>query len=423
MKHAHERTIFLADCQSFYASIEKADHPGCKNKPVAVAGDPARRSGIILAACPIAKSFGVTTAERLGEAIRKCPELVVIRPRMQHYINVSLMITEIYKEYTDLVEIFSIDEQFLDVSGSLHLFNGDPLAMARSIQQKVLKQTGVWVRIGISSNKMLAKLATDIWAKKNPSGLYTLPPANVPSVLWPEPIHKMFGVGSRMAAHFTRLGMYRIGDVARTPLPLLKDKFRARFGKQSDIQAEIMWRTANGLDNSPVTPRTFEAAPKSVSHMMTLPRDYAEPDEIDTILLELVEEVCRDCRRKGYMGQVVAVSCLCSPYDARIGFSRQMKLPDPTHHTNTVYEAAKALFYRHWNGLPVRRAGIALSSLASDSHYQLTLFEDQIKYRALDKATDEIKDRFGSAAIIRASSLTASGQANERAQKIGGHYK
>ncbi len=107
-----ERTIFLADCQSFYASVEKADHPECKNKPVAVAGDPARRSGIILAACPIAKSFGVTTAERLGEALIKCPELVVMRPRMQHYIDVSLMITKIYEEFTDLVEIFSIDEQF-----------------------------------------------------------------------------------------------------------------------------------------------------------------------------------------------------------------------------------------------------------------------------------------------------------------------
>ncbi|MNJ64177.1 DNA polymerase IV [compost metagenome] len=156
---------------------------------------------------------------------------------------------------------------------------------------------------------------------------------------------------------------------------------------------------------------------------MTLPRDYSEPGEIDTILLELVEEVCRDCRRKGYMGQVVTVSCLCSPYDARIGFSRQMKMPDPTNHTNTVYEAAKMLFYRHWNGLPVRRAGIALSSLAVDSGYQLTLFEDQVKFRALDKVTDQIKDRYGSAAIVRASSLTTSGQARERAQKIGGHYK
>jgi DNA polymerase-4 len=418
----NERIIFLADCQSFYASVEKADHPGCLNKPVAVAGDPARRSGIILAACPIAKSFGVTTAERLGEALKKCPELIIMRPRMQHYIDISLMITQIYKEYTDLVEIFSIDEQFLDVSGSLRIW-GDPITIAQSIQQKVLKQTGVWVRVGISSNKILAKIATDIWAKKNETGIFTLLKSDVEKLLWPEQVQKMFGVGSRMTAHFARLGMHTIGDIAKTPLPKLKEKFRARFGKQSDIHAEVMWRTANGLDDSPVTPGTFNTPPKSVGHMMTLPRDYIENSEVETILLELTEEVCRDCRRKGYMGWVVSVSCMCSPYEAPTGFSRQMKMPDPTNSTNAVFEAVKMLFYRYWDKMPVRRVGVTLSNLVDDQGYQLTLFEDQVKSRALDKATDIIKDRYGSAAIVRASSLTTSGQALERSMKIGGHYK
>ncbi|MDO3677628.1 DNA polymerase IV [Paenibacillus ehimensis] len=417
-----ERTIFLADCQSFYASVEKADHPWCKNKPVVVAGDPARRSGIILAACPIAKSFGVTTAERLGEALNKCPDLVVMRPRMQHYIDVSLMITQIYKEYTDLVEIFSIDEQFLDVSGSLHMF-GDPVIIAESIQRKVLQQTGVWVRIGISSNKILAKIATDIWAKKSKTGICTLHKSELETRLWPEPVHKMFGVGSRMTAHFARLGMYTIGDIARTPLSRLKQKFRVRFGKQSDIHAEVMWRTANGLDDSPVTPGTFHTPPKSVGHMMTLPRDYTQNSEAETVLLELTEEVCRDCRRKGYMGWVVTVSCMCSPYEAPTGFSRQMKMPDPTNNTNAVYEAAKRLFYRYWDKMPIRRMGVTLSNLIDDQTYQLTLFEDQVRARTLDKVTDQIKDRYGSAAIVRASSLTASGQALDRSQKIGGHYR
>ncbi|TVX94139.1 DNA polymerase IV [Paenibacillus agilis] len=417
-----EKVIFLADCQSFYASVEKAEHPGYENKPVAVAGSVERRSGIILAACPIAKSFGIGTADRLGEALNKCPELVVMRPRMQHYIDVSLMITKIYEEFTDLVEVFSIDEQFLDVSASLHLF-GDPITIAKQIQQKVLSQTGVRVRVGISSNKILAKIATDIWAKKNKEGIFTLPPTEVETLLWPQPVNKMFGVGSRMTAHFTLLGMHTIGDIARTPLPRLKEKFRARFGKQSDIQAEVMWRTANGIDDSPVTPRTFDTPPKSVGHMMTLPRDYIEPWEVETILLELTEEVCRDCRRKGYMGAVVSVSCMCSPYEAPTGFSRQMKMPDPTNHTNTVFEAVKTLFYKFWNRLPVRRIGITLSQLKDDQEYQLTLFEDQVKARALDKVTDHIKNRYGSAAIVRASSLTTAGQAGERALKIGGHYK
>lgn len=422
MSDQRERVIFLADCQSFYASVEKVEHPQYKNRPVAVAGDPARRSGIILAACPIAKSFGVTTAERLGEALNKCPDLVVMRPRMQHYIDVSLMITQIYKEYTDLVEIFSIDEQFLDVTGSLRMF-GDPVRIAQSLQQKVLKQTGVNIRVGIGSNKILSKIATDIWAKKNESGIFTLPKSDIETLLWSQPINKMFGVGSRMTSHFLRLGMHTIGDIARTPLPRLKERFRARFGKQSDIHAEVMWRTANGLDDSPVTPGTFNTAPKSVGHMITLPTDYAESDDVNTILLELTEEVCRDCRRKGYMGSVISVSCMCSPYEDPTGFSRQMRMLDPTNNTNVVYEAAKTLFYRYWNTLPVRRIGITLSNFASDQEYQLTLFEDQIKLRSLDKVTDMIKDRYGSAAIVRASSLTASGQAFERCHKIGGHYK
>lgn len=418
----NERIIFLADCQSFYASVEKADHPEYKDRPLVVAGDPMRRSGIILAACPLAKSFGVTTAERLGEALKKCPDLVIMRPRMQHYIDVSLQITRIYEEFTDLVEIFSIDEQFLDVSGSLSIF-GDPIKIATSMQQKVKSQTGVWVRVGISSNKILAKIATDIWAKKNEIGIFTLPKSQIEELLWPQPVHKMFGVGSRMTAHFARLGMKTIGDVARTPLPQLKDKFRARFGKQSDIQAEVMWRTANGMDDSKVTPDTFDQPPKSVGHMMTLPRDYITKKEVDTILLELTEEVCRDCRRKGYMGSVVTVSCMCSPYDAPTGFSRQMKMPDPTNNTNTVFETVKMIFYKFWDNMPVRRAGVTLSELANDQDYQLTFFDDQERSRALEKATDHIKERYGSMAIVRASSITNAGQAGERSMKIGGHYK
>ncbi|KAF6658989.1 DNA polymerase IV [Paenibacillus polymyxa] len=422
MTKTTERTILLADCQSFYASVEKASYPEYKNKPLAVAGDPARRSGIILAACPMAKSFGVSTAERLGEALKKCPELVIVRPRMKHYIDVSLAITDIYKEYTDLVEVFSIDEQFLDISGSFKIF-GDSLTVAREIQKKVLLQTGVWVRIGISSNKVLAKSATDIWAKKIKSGIFTLPKTELEQLLWPQPVNKMFGVGSRMSSHFERLGMTTIGDIARTSLPDLKSKFRARFGKQSDIQAEVMWKTANGLDESPVAPYTFSSPQKSVSHMMTLPQDYLEPNEVETILLELSEEVCRDSRRKGCMGSVVTVSCICSPYEAPTGFSRQMKLTDPTNNTNKVYNAAKKIFYNFWNGMPIRRLGVTLSGLVDDQTYQLSFFEDHERIRSLEEATDKIKERYGSAAIVRASSLTQAGQALERSLKIGGHYK
>ncbi len=416
------RTIFLADCESFYASVEKAEHPEYYEQPLAVAGDPKQRSGIILAACPIAKRAGVTTAERLGEALKKCPKLIIVQPRMQYYIDVSLLITNIYRQFTDMVEMYSIDEQFLDVSASLSLF-GDPSRLAQLIQQHVFLQTGIKVRIGISSNKALAKMATDIWAKKNEQGIFTLPSPEITHLLWPQPIYKLFGVGSRITKHFTKLGLLTIGDLARTPLPNLKDKLRLRFGKQSDILAQVLWNTANGIDQSPVTPDTFDKLPKSVGHMMTLPRDYISTEDINTILLELTEEVCLDCRRKGLLGAVVTIDCLCSPFETPTGFSRQIKMPDPTNHTNTVFTSVKSLFYVHWNRMPVRRVGITLSHLTSEKEYQLSLFADFEKLRALDYAADAIKSRFGNSALLRAASLAYEGQALTRVKKIGGHYK
>ena len=419
-----KRVIFLADCQSFYASVEKASHPEYEHQPVVVAGDPARRSGVILAACPIAKQHGVKTAERLGEALAKCPGLVVIKPRMQRYIDVSQMITEIFQCYTDMVEPYSIDEQFMDVTGSLHLY-GSPQELASQIQERLLMETGIYTRIGISETKVLAKMACDNYAKKNATGIYSLPVDNLPDTLWKLPIHQLFMAGSRMTAHFQAMGLPTIGDLARTPLPRLKEMMRRRFGKNSDINAELYWRIANGVDNSPVTPGTHEAAPKSVGHMMTLPRDYALLEEIKVIVLELTELVCQRCRGMGYMGRTVSVSCLGADYENMSGFSRQAKLMDPTNVTNQIYHAAVQLLEKHWDGRPVRRVGVSLSGLADDSEYQISLFEDpsRERSRALERTTDRLKARFGDSVILRAVSLAGNGQAVDRAAKIGGHYK
>lgn len=211
-----ERMILLSDCQSFYASVEKAAHPEYAGQPVAV-GDPTRMNGIVLAACPLAKSRGVTTASRVGEALTKCPELVVIRPRMGTYIKVSLLISEIYQVYTDLVEAFSIDEQFLDVTGSLRAFGGDLQEMIHSIQQHVLLSTGVWTRVGIGPSKILAKMANN-FAKKQPGGTFRLDYGNLDTELWPRPVHEMFMVAGRMTRNFYRMGITTIGDIARMEL-------------------------------------------------------------------------------------------------------------------------------------------------------------------------------------------------------------
>lgn len=190
-----EKVIFLADMQSFYASVEKAERPELKDQPVVVSGDPQRRSGIILAACPIAKAYGVKTAEALWQAQQKCPHVTVIRPRMQKYIDVSVQITRIFEQYTDLVEPYSIDEQFLDVTGSQRLF-GSPEEIACKVQQQIWKETGVWARIGIGPNKVLAKICCDIMAKKSASGIHRWTEETFRDEMWPLP-WKLFSASDR----------------------------------------------------------------------------------------------------------------------------------------------------------------------------------------------------------------------------------
>jgi len=412
----------LSDCQSFYASVEKASNPQYSNMPLVVAGDPARRSGIVLAACPLAKAFGITTAETLKEALAKCPELIVARPRMQHYIDVSAQITDILRKFSDQVEPYSIDEQFIDITGSLSLF-GSAQQIASTIQDVIRRDTGVYTRIGISYSKVTAKMACDLWAKKNTSGLFTLSKEQLPALLWPQPIGQLFMVGRRMSAHFQSMGLTTIGHLAQMPLAELKWRMREKFRKKCDIDAELYWRIANGMDDSPVNPATHDTAPKSVGHQMTLPRDYRALPEIMTVLLELCELVCRRCRSLKVNGAVVSVGCQGASFELPTGFSRQITMSDPTNATNLVYEAAVSLFRVHWDGQPVRRVHISLSNLTDEDQYQLTLFESRPRYRELERATDHLKNKYGDAIIGRAASFTGAGQIKDRAGKIGGHYK
>ncbi len=405
--------IFLVDMQSFYASVEKAAHPEWRDRPLIVAGDPSRRSGVVLAACPLAKRCGVVSASRLGEALKQCPDLVIARPHMQEYIRVSLHITEILERYSDLVEAYSIDEQFLDVTGSRALF-GDCRSIARSIQQAIKRETGVYARVGIGPNKVLAKIACDNFAKKNDSGIAFLNADNMKEQMWPMPVESLFGVGRRMSRHLQRLGILTIGDLARYPL----DKLTRRWG----ISGHVLWMSANGIDYSPVSPNSHDLQ-KAIGHHMTLPRDYSKPEDIHVVLLELSEEVCRRARSKGLMGQTLSLGSLGADFDAPTGFHRQIKLPDPTNHAPDLYTAAIRLFASHWDGLPIRRIGVALSQLSPDSEYQLHLFHDREKERRLDYAIDAIKNKYGTASIVKAASLTAAGQAYERSNKIGGHSK
>ncbi|MBP1308925.1 DNA polymerase-4 [Paenibacillus sp. 1182] len=409
-----KKVIFLIDMQSFYASVEKSAHPEWEDKPLVVAGDPERRSGIILAACPLAKKYGVSTAEPIWQALQKCPHLMIVRPHMERYIEVSLHITNILKSYSDLVESYSIDELFVDVTGSLHFFNHDPIAMARHIQNQIKIETGVYSRVGIGENKVLAKLSCDLIAKKNKEGIFILHKNELEQHIWDKPVRDMWGIGSRMQKHLNRMGIYTIGGIAKTSV----NRFRKKWG----VNGEVIWRVANGIDNSPVSPYTHDKQ-KMVGNGMTLPKDYCDASEIDIVLLDLCSQVCRRLRAKNVMASVVSVGAAGADFDYPTGFSRQVKLSDPTDATMTVYEAVKRLFHTHWDKQPVRRLHVSLSDLSDADVYQLSFFNNNEKQRAVDKVMDQIKDRFGEVAILRASSFMEAGQAIDRAAKIGGHYK
>lgn len=413
MPNASKRIVFLIDMQSFYASIEKAANPALQNQPIVVAGDPQIRSGVILAACPIAKSYGVVTAEALWQAQQKCRQLVVVRPRMEMYINIAAQITRIFQAFTDKVEPYSIDEQFLDVTGSVHLF-GDPIQMATAIHRRVLLETGINCRVGIAENKVLAKMACDSFAKKREDGIFWLKREELSDTLWKLPIEKMFGVGSRMKRHFHRMGIYQIGQLAS----LRPDVLIRHWG----VNGEVLWRTAHGLDDSPVSMDIY-ATQKGIGHHMTLPRDFHTAAEIKVVLLELCEEVCRRARSKERMGFVLALGCRGADLAAGTGFGRQMKLAEQTNDAMTLYEAACCLFDRHWQETPVRSIGVSLEKLVPDNIVQLDLFTDTHKRRQLAHAMDDIRARYGPDAILRATSLLEAGQAKVRARKIGGHYK
>lgn len=416
-----EKQIFLIDGQSFYASIEKAAHPEYSDRPIAV-GDPARMNGIVLAACPLAKSQGVTTASRVGEALAICPELVVVRPRMHTYIQISLLISEIFESYTDLVEPFSIDEQFLDVTASQSYY-GPPFEMARRIQEHVLMSTGVWTRVGIGPTKVLAKMAMDNFAKRTAEGVFELSFDKLASTLWQLPVKSMFMVGSAMNRHFAHMGIRQIGDIASMELSEFKRRMRWEMGKQSDIQAEYYWQTARGIDPSPVM-REIRQPLKSVGHGKALRWTlYGRLCDIETVLLELVIEVCQRTRRHRYMGSVVCVSAAETDGTRTRSFSRQMKLQHPTALTHEVAAAARQLFIKYWNGRPLSHLSVTLSDLTDDDMLQLTLFDDRSRAYDRERAIDWIKGRYGSTAIMRASSLLEGAIAHERSQQIGGHYK
>lgn len=409
--YRNKRTIFLVDMQSFYASVEVASNLKLMGKPVVVCGDPKKRHGITLAATPEAKKTGIKTGMPVWQVRNHCPEAIFVQPHMNKYINASIQISEILNQFTDKVEIFSIDEQFLDVTNTVSLF-GSIEYMAKIIQQRIWNEVGVRAKVGVGENKIQAKMACDNFAKKTKNGFFVLNSENYKEQTGILMIDSLFGVGNRMKRNLERIGIFIIADLANRSVEEMKKKW--------GVQGHVLWLSSQGIDYSPVESNSTELY-KGVGNSLTLPRDYEVREDIEVILLELTEEVCRRVRKMSKLGKTVHVSVRGADFDAPTGFNRQMTLNIASDNTIEIYQTVLKIFNKHWDNKPVRSMGVSLNQLENSDEIQLDLFTDVIKKKQVGKVMDEIRQDYGKTAIFRATSLFSSGLLFDRASKVGGH--
>ncbi|GGE22920.1 DNA polymerase IV [Marinithermofilum abyssi] len=399
------RTVLLADMNAFYASVEQVLHPELQDKPLIVCGDPTRRHGIVLAASYEAKACGVKTGMPVSQAKELCPSACLVPPHMRTYVQMSVRILDILRQFSPLVEPFSIDEAFVELTGCEALF-GTGEEAARCVQKRILKETGIPCSIGVGPNKLLAKMAAEM---EKPLGLTILTQADVPKRVWPLPVKKLFGVGPRMEHHFHRMGIRTIGDLAHAD----PERLHRRFG----IIGRVLHQSAHGIDHSPVDPHSLDSN-QSIGHQFTLPRDYDTEEDLRIVLRELAEEVAGRARKAGYTGRTVSLTLKGTDFRS---IHRSFTLPESTQFGRTVFEGAMKLFHRHWNQQPVRLVGITLSNLQPDQGVQLDLFGKRDKEARLAATVDAIREKYGTGSIFLAQSLSSASVFVDRSRKIGGH--
>ena len=390
------RVILHCDCNNFFASVESIDHPEYRTVPMAVAGDPSRRHGIILAKNEKAKAFGVQTAETIWQAQRKCPDLLLIPPHHEKYEEVSLRINEIYRNYTDLVEPFSIDESWLDVTGSQRLF-GDGKTIADLLRREVKQKIGVTISVGISYNKIFAKLGSDY---KKPDATTVIFPEDVPRIVWNLPVGDLFGVGRKMKAELEGLGIRTIGNLAAADPEFLT----RRFGKAG----QTLSLYARGLDDSPV--RAQREPVKSVGNGATYPYDLTDRRDIYSKLLELSDSVAGRLRKEGKKGRTVQLS-VKDPLLTTL--QRQKKLEQPTYLAKEISAVAMELLESHWKigASPIRALTVTVGDLCDADGYPLQYSllpsdpeQQSEKQEKVELAMDRLRNRFGKNIIAFGSS-------------------
>lgn len=387
-----DRTILHCDCNSFFASVECVFRPELKTVPMAVCGNPENRHGIILAKNELAKKAGVVTAETVWQARQKCPELVLVPPHHQEYVRYSNLVNAIYQRYTDQVEPFSIDESWLDVTGSRTLF-GSGETIADAIRKAVREELGITVSAGVSFNKIFAKMGSDY---KKPDATTVISRENYCQLLWPLPISEMIFVGKASRTALRELGIYTIGDLARAEPSLLL----ARLGKIGGILSTY----ARGEDQSPVTSIYDEPEePKSVGNGMTFRRDLSGEDDLRIGVLYLADSVAARLRRHGLRCRTVAVTVKDPKFHT---VSKQKILPRSTDLAKTIAEVSLELIRSCWNpSSPIRSITITASRFHESGGDQLSLFQsaeeikDPGKRERLEQAVDQVRSRYGRSAV------------------------
>ena len=377
------RTILHSDCNGFFAGVECLYNPDIRDKPVAVGGDADKRHGIILAKNEAAKKYKIKTGEAIWQARQKCPELIVVKPHYDRYMRFSRLCRRIYSDYTDLIEPFGLDEAWLDVSA-----NGmDGEEIAHEIRRRIKNELGITVSVGVSFNKIFAKLGSDY---KKPDAVTVISKDNFRDVAWKLDVGDLLYVGRSTKRRLNDLGVYTIGELAALPLSML----RTNFGKWGDV----LHTFSNGYDMSPVMRMDESSAIKSIGNSTTAPRDLENENDAKIIFTVLCDSVCRRLREHGAKAQVVCIYVRDNNLDS---FTRQVKLITPTDITEEVLNAAMELFAADYSaGKHIRSLGIKVSDLSpASAPSQLSLLCDESRRERLgelDRSLDALKKRFGS---------------------------
>jgi DNA polymerase-4 len=393
------RSIMHIDANSAYLSwstmdlLEHGHTIDYREVPAVVAGDPASRHGIILAKSLPAKEYGIYTAMTLHEAKRRCPGLAVLKPNYDLYVRYSRAMYEILYDLSPAIERYSIDECYLDYTASRRLF-GDPVKAAYALKDRIQGELGFTVNVGVSTNKLLAKMGSE---REKPNRVHTLYPSEVEEKMWPLDIQELFYCGRATAAKLRRIGINTIGEIARSDLATIQ----AVLG---NAQGRLIHNYANGIDESLVVEGHAagqEELPKGVSNSTTLPHDAVSRQDAHEALLAIAERVGSRLRKLGRSARLIGVLVRSSDL---AWHQHQSMLDTPISTTSQIYEEAKRLFAAMWKGEPVRQLGISLSELCTDTNRQLNLFdseEDTQKQRVLESTVDSIRSMYGNEAIMR----------------------